>query len=789
MIGQTISHYRILKKLGEGGMGVVYKAEDIKLKRTVALKFLPPESTRDPEAKARFIHEAQAASALDHPNVCTIHEIDETEDGQLFLAMARYEGETLKERIARGPLPLDDALDITRQIAEGLAKAHEQEIVHRDIKPANIFVTTDRLVKILDFGLAKLAGQTRITRAGTTLGTVAYMSPEQARGGETDARTDLWSLGVVLYEMMVGCRPFQGETQAAVVSAMQTSDPEPVTSRRTGVPTNIDLVIAKCLEKDPADRYATAEDLNVDLRRLLRMCTGSGRTQILAGPKKQGRAILRFAPAIGGGLIVLLATLMILNVGGIQNHLTRGTTTGQITSLAVLPLENMMNDPDQEYFVAGMHEALITELSKIASLTVISRTSTMRYAAANKSVPEIARELGADGIVEGSVLRSGGRIRITAQLIDGRRDRHLWADNFDRDLKDVFTLQSEVASAIAREIQATVTQDESARLTGPGSIDPDVYEAYLQGRYLAGAENVESRLKSREYYTRAIDLDSTFAPAYAGLGLTYSLAPGAFTGLSLEKAYAKAERLIRKALQIDPNLASAHFALAEVLFEHHWDWSGAEREYRQALQLDPSYASAHSGYSEFLSAMGRHEEAISHAQRAYRLSPGTPGAGSCAGYAYFYARRYDDAVAHLQKILELNPNYSRTHFGLGHALLELGRVDEAIREYEIADELTGWGTNFYTARAYAVAGRRDDALAVLQAMESSYAKQESVRPGRIAIVHVALGNIDEAFYWLEKAYEERYFGFAFFKIAPYWDPLHDDPRYVSLLRRIGLDSE
>jgi len=555
MTGKIISHYKILEKLGGGGMGVVYKAEDAKLKRSVALKFLPFDLTRDDEAKERFVHEAQAASALDHPNICNIHEIDETADGQIFICMAYYEGETLKKKVASGKatpagLQVANTIDIAMQIAQGLARAHEAGITHRDIKPANIMITNRGEVKIVDFGLAKLAGRTKITKSGTTMGTVAYMSPEQAQGAETDHRTDIWSLGVVLYEMLTGQLPFRGEYEMAMMYSIVNTDPKTVRSLRSEVSVGLEQIINKALAKKPEERYQQIDELLADLK-----------SPTQKSESKKPFSTRKLAIGRRGYLYAGLAVLILGVV--LAGIFLRPKSAEAIDSIAVLPLENMTGDPNQEYFVDGMTEALIANLAKISSLRVISRTSIMQYKKARKSLPDIAKELNVAAIVEGSVLRSDGRVRITAQLIDAPKDRHMWANSYDRDLRDVLALQSEVTTAIVREIQVKLTPQEQTQLTKTRTVTPQAYDAYLQGRYFLKKWTEEDSKKALKYFQEAIELDPTYAQAHAGLADYYT--QSSFWGFIFPKdSYPKAKAAAAKALELDETIAEAHNTLAQI---------------------------------------------------------------------------------------------------------------------------------------------------------------------------------------------------------------------------------
>ena len=507
MIGKTISHYKILEKLGEGGMGVVYKAQDTKLDRFVALKFLPPHALGSEEEKTRFIHEAQAAAGLSHPNICTIHEIDDSH-GQTFIAMEYIKGESLKEKIARGPLELKEVIQIGIQAAEGLYEAHRKKMIHRDIKSANIMITENNRVKIMDFGLAKLSGRTKITKTGTTVGTISYMSPEQVKGEKVDHRSDIWSLGIVLYEMLTGQLPFRGEYEQAVTYSILNEEPEPVTALRTGIPMELERVINKCLAKEPSKRHQYVEDVLVDLNEIKEKHDLKKKTMTQQVPSQK-----RYIPKITA--IAIVFVLVILT--GIY-FLTRQADV--IDSIAVLPLNNMMGE-SHEYFVAGMHEALITELSKISALKVISRTSTMGYVETNKKIPEIARELDVDAVLEGSIYQEEENIRITTQLIRGRTDEHIWQGSFDRKLMNILALHTDVARAVANQIQIALKPEEEARLEAvPPEVNPEAYDHYLQGWRYRWEETDTSLQKAIEHLEQAVVLDPDFV---SWPGLTYVL--------------------------------------------------------------------------------------------------------------------------------------------------------------------------------------------------------------------------------------------------------------------------
>jgi len=744
MIGKTISHYKILEKLGGGGMGLVYKAEDTKLRRTVALKFLPPELTRDPEAKQRFIQEAQSASSLDHPNICTIHEIDETEDGQMFICMACYEGETLNEKIKRGSLKLEDVLNIIIQVAEGLAKAHSKGIVHRDIKPANIFITEDRKVKILDFGLAKLAGQKRITRFGTAVGTATYMSPEQARGEEVDQRTDIWSLGVVLYEMITGQLPFKGENWEAVLYSIFNEEPQqPLRNIYSDVPESLQQIVQKMLKKEIQERYKDMETLITDLKSI------NLKSDSFTSPRVVGEK-----PS---------------------------------SSIAILPFMDMSPEKDQAYFCDGIAEELINSLTRIKGLRVVAQTPAFSFKEKNIDIRDIGRKLNVKILLKGSVQKAGKRLRITAQLVNVTDGYYLWSEKFDRDMEDIFTIQDEISLAIVENLKVNLLGGEKAKLMKHYTEDLEAHNLYMWGRFFWNKRTEEGLNKAIEYFRKTIDKDPNYALAYAGLADSY-ITLCDYNYVPPKDVYPKAKEAVLKALDIDSTLAEVHTSLAMIKFRQ-WDCKGAEKEFKRAFALSPNYANAHHWYALFLMYMGRSDEAIEEIKQAQKLDPLSLIINRNVAWVFYFARRYDKAVEALKKTLELDPNFILTNAFLGKVYLHMSMYEEALREIQKEKDIIGRFdplVETWRGISYECLGRRGEAKQVLDSLLEQ-AKKTYVPPILLANLYFALGEKDEGFNCLNKGYEECDSTILEIKADPVFDSVRSDPRFITLLKKMGLE--
>ena len=774
MLGKTISHYRIIEKLGEGGMGVVYKAEDTKLRRTVALKFLSSRALGTEDEKARFLHEAQAAAALNHPNICTIYEIDESED-RSFIVMEYIEGKSLEDMIGTGPLKLEEARNIAMQIADGMHEAHRRQIVHRDIKPANIMITESGRVKIMDFGLAKSPGGMQLTREGTTLGTVAYMSPEQARGETVDFRSDIWSLGVMVYEMVTGQQPFKGDYEQAVIYSILSEDPEPMTALRTGVPVEFERIADKAMAKNPKDRYQHADDLLVDIRSLTVETGSTGRAK---GSGRKGFTKGRPGLVFGAIMIVIVALVL-------ARIYLFPEKSQVIDSIAVLPLDNLSGDPEQEYFADGMTEALIANLAKIGTLKVISRTSVMRYKDTRKSLPEIARELDVDAILEGSVMKVGDRVRITAQLIEAVSDRHLWAENYERDMRDVLALQSDVSRAIAREINIKLAPLAKGGSSGDQQVDPRAYEAYLKGRYHWNKRTEQDITKGLEYFHEAIRIDPEYAQAYAAIAEAFVVMSD-WGFYPPREANKKAKEFAQKALSIDNESAAAHSALGLVSFGFDYNWEDAEEFFRKAVLLNTNYATAHQWYSGLLSALKRHDEAIDQGKLAVQLDPMSFVVNQHLGWIYYFARRYDEAIKHCRQSLELDDSYLAVQI-IYLCYLQKEMIPEAVETFKQALSLHEQTRVFVEEyeNVYKTSGYEGCVEWIIGNMEK-WVLLNYTQSFIYAMAYAEIGETDKAFERLEEAYELRLRVVTTIGVEPALDSLRSDPRFDELLKKVGL---
>ena len=738
MIGETISHYKILEKIGGGGMGVGYKAEDIKLKRTVALKFLPHEFSDDSTAKKRFIQEAQSASSLDHPNICTIHEIGETDEGQLFIAMACYEGETLKHRIEKGPREINETIAIALGIAQGLAKAHSKSIVHRDVKPANIFITSDEQIKIVDFGLAKLAGTSRITKTESITGTVAYMSPEMVRGEDVDHRTDIWSLGIVLYEMLTGQLPFRGENWEATMYAISNNAPVPINELRKDVPTFLVRVINKMLQKKPQDRHKDAQTVVADLQSVD------------------------------------------------TEDVSTIATTKPSASIVVLPFLDMSPEKDHEYFCDGIAEELINSLTHIQDLKVVARTSAFSFKGKDVDVRDIGRTLNVDHVLEGSVRKSGDQLRITAQLVNVTDGYHLWSERYDRNAKDIFSVQDEISLKIVDKLKVQILSDERITLQKRHTSNVDAYHAYLKGRYFSQKLAKADIEKAIRYYEQAIEQDPGYAQAYAAMAHCYCLF-GLYYYLPSKDCFPKARTAGQKALELDETLAIAHAGMGLISYLYDWDFEIARQRVEHAVGLDPNCVGSRSDYAGYYAIIGKMDMAIAEVKRALELDPLSVNHNVHLGLFYIRAKQPEKARQQFLKTLEFSTDHPwalwllATTYALdsryGKGIEILHNALNVAKEYSPIIAALGW--------FYAMSGDKQSARKILNGLHEE-AKKTYVWPFLFAKIHAALGENDLAFKWFEKAYEERDCGLSNILTDESVDCIRKDPRFDELLKKVGL---
>jgi eukaryotic-like serine/threonine-protein kinase len=794
--------YRIVSLLGEGGMGVVYKAEDTRLPRSVALKSLGRAVAEDAASLARLRREAQAASTLNHPNICTIYDVVESE-GQTFIVMEYLEGQTLKEMVKSGclsaqdarpqrnatPHPLDNLLRIATQIIEGIEAAHDKGIVHRDIKPANIFVTKAELVKILDFGIATMTAfvgngespanasessprvQEHLTTTGVAAGTIGYMSPEQVGAKELDARTDLFSFGAVLYEMTTGTMPFAGQNTKLVLDSILTQESDPAASLNPNVPPKLGEIIGKCLQKDRDLRYQSASEVRRDLQQLKLKLDG----KVAHGFRRLSRR---------GWIVAGLVTAILIAFGlwfaEVHGHPTRPT---QIRSLAVLPLRDLSPDSGQEYFADGITEELITNLAQSLPLRVISRTSVLRYRQTGEPIAQIAQELGVEAVVEGAVTRSGKRVAVMVQLIDATEDRHLWAHKYDRDIGDLLSMEAELSREIANQVGATLNEHSSIKLAKSRPVDPQLYELCLLARYHWNKRSAAGLTKSVEYYQQAIARDPTYAPAYAGLANAYALLP-AYEGVGLRNTYAKAVSAARKAIELDDTLADAHATLGLIGLNYGpWDPVQVEKELRRALELNSNYASAHHWFAFYLRFTGRSNEALEEIERARQLDPLSAIVNCDQGFFLYGAGRFKEARVRLRQAMELAPELGSPHIALALIEWESGHPADAAREARAALTLDGNDPSMMADAGYvlAVTGHTAEAVKLLAGVQN-LVHRGSASPRYAASIELGLGQREQAIDSLQEM-PKLNFGAAVPGLVQwhYFNQLKTDSRYQKLV--------
>ena len=789
--GTRLGPYEILAPLGAGGMGEVYRARDARLDRDVAIKVLPEEFFEDRERRSRFGREAKALAAVHHPNIAAVFSFEEV-SGRYLLVQELLQGQTLRLALADGPLPVRRALDIAVQVADALAAAHENGIVHRDVKPENVFLCPDGRVKLLDFGLARhdpshrerddtrSPTATALSTPGSVAGTVAYMSPEQARGSPVDLRSDQFSLGVVLYEMLAGRRAFRGASAAETLTSIIREEPEPLSQVEPPVPAPVQWIVERCLAKDPAERFESTRDLARDLAALrAHLSHGTSREVERIVPSRPRRSFGRWAPwaLAAAALAVAVASTWVFA----RRHGAPATRLPGRVMLAVLPVEDLNGDPGQDYFGDGLTEELIAQLGGLnpARLGVIARTSAMLYRKTQKPIDQIGRELGVDYLLEGSVRREGGRVRITTQLIHVRDQTHLWAQSYERDLSGILAIQSEVSRKVADSLSIELLPSERARLGAGRPVNPEAHELCLKGRHHWNLRTAKDLLKATEYFRAATAADPSYALAWAGLGDSYALYPH-YGVLEPRSSFPQARSAAEKALALDPALVEAETTIAFVTFYYDWDWAGAETRLKRILERRPDYAIARQWYAEYLSAMGRHDEALREIRRARVSDPLSPVLRVMEGWILYFARRYEEALESLQNAQPLEPDYPLVYSTLGRVYRAMGRYPEALAAYRRADELEGADSvSGRVALVLAASGKPDEARRLIAATADRHG-------AGMALLYLALGNKDDAMVCLERAYDERQVSLVQAKVGPWFDPLRAEPRFQDLVRRMNF---
>ena len=798
--GRTISHYRILKQLGAGGMGEVYLAEDTQLERTVAIKILPSEVASDQERMRRFVREAKAASAIDHPNIVHVYEISSA-DGIQFIAMQYVEGNTLRSKINGQPLPTEELLKTAIQITDALSEAHNRGIIHRDLKPPNIMITPKGHVKLLDFGLARIeksasgedsqmATQSK-TESGVVVGTVAYMSPEQAMGNKIDHRTDIFSLGIVLYEMATGRPPFIGKNPTDTIDRIVHSQPESIARLNYEAPQELERIIRKCMEKDPERRYQSASEINIDLSNLKRDLDSTESKPLTARSHLNRNSVE--VPATKRKYWIPVAILLALAaIAGFAIYRSRQASGEALRAIAVLPFKNVNLDPKTEYLSDGITDSIINNVSQIRQVRVMARGTVFTYKNKEVDPRQVGKELGVDGVVTGKLLQEGDSLIVTVDLVDSRDGRQIWGEQYDRKLADILSLQSEISKEISNKLKIKLSPSEENLVARQYTENTEAYKLYLKGQFFLTQRTPQSTQKAMEYFRQAFEKDPSYALAYDGLANCYAFLGinGALLGgLPPIEVMPKAKEAVLKAIALDDTLAQPHTTLAHIHFNYDWDWVGTERELNKAIALNPNESSTYYVKTLCSAALNNKLEMSSSIQQFKKVDPGTvPGTSLAIGVAYYWTREYDNAIDQFRKVNEMAPNFPTPYFWMGTTYLEKKADNLAMENFHKAVTLSRRAPVALAGLAIGLArtGKTKEAEVVLAEMLDS-SKHQYVPEFYVACVYAALDQKDKAFEWLEKSYQQRANGLGLIKVVPLVDGLRTDPRFTKLLDRMNLN--